>query len=322
MASLGAGTFALGVRSPLHYPLAIRKLARLLRTEHAMILHAHCFYPTLVGLFAARRAGTRFVFTRHHSDHNIRLGKRWHTRIDAACARRADRVIAVSEATARIMTDVERVPPAIIRIVHNGMEPLPEATPDAVAALRREIGLRVEDDVCLILGRLHEEKGHHVLFHALPLIRQHHPSVRLLVAGDGPHRAEMEAAVARFGLEGVVTFLGRRTDVPTLLALAAVVVVPSLAESFGFVALEAMAVGRPVVAAATGGLPEVVEDGRSGLLVPQGDPRPLAAAVASLLASPALASALGEEGRRRRACFTAERMVRGYEAVYGELLGG
>src|SRR5574342_994909 len=166
MRALGTPTFTLGVTSRLRHVLAIARLARLLRRERVSVLHAHCFDPTFVGLLAARIAGTNFIFTRHHSDHNLRLGKRWHTRIDAWCGRHADRVIAVSEATKLIMTDVERVPEGKVAMVYNGAEPLPMPPPESVEALRRELGLE-DETVCLVMARLHEEKGHRVLFKAL-----------------------------------------------------------------------------------------------------------------------------------------------------------
>ena len=93
--------------------------------------------------------------TRHHSDHNIRLGKRWHTRVDGLCAKRADRVIAVSEATARIMREVESVPPERIRVVYNGAEPLAEPEAATLAAVRNELGVAGQQ-VCLMTARLHE----------------------------------------------------------------------------------------------------------------------------------------------------------------------
>lgn len=320
LSRLGCATYALAAAGRLRLPIAAVRLARHLRSSRHDILHAHCFYPTLVGLAGARLAGCRFVFTRHHSDHNVRLGKRWHVAIDGGCARRADRVIAVSQATRRVMTDVEGVPPSRIRVVLNGMDPPPSPDAASVAALAGELGLSSGSRVCLVVGRLHEEKGHAVLLQAMPAILQSHPHTRLVVAGDGPHATVIRQLAERSGLRPAPSFLGQRGDVPRLMALADVVVVPSLAESFGFVALEAMALGRPVVAAATGGLVEIVEHEKSGLLVPKGDARALAAAVTRVLSAPDLARRLGEQGRARSAEFTAERMVRGYEAVYGELL--
>jgi glycosyltransferase involved in cell wall biosynthesis len=320
MVERGAGTFALGASAKSRYPLATLRLASLLRREGVQLLHAHCFYPTLIGILAARLAGCRFVFTRHHSDHNLRLGKRWHTRLDALCARHADRVIAVSQATAEIMVRAEGVPASQITVVHNGQDPLADPDPDAVRALRDEIGVAPEDRPCLMLGRLHEEKGHFVLIEALPSVLSRHPRALVLVVGEGPHRAWMEEAVARNRLSGRVRFLGVRRDVPALMVVAEVVVVPSLAESFGFVALEAMALGRAVVAASTGGLPEIVVPGESGMLVAKGDARQLADGICRVLEDPALARRLGEAGRERARRFPALAMVRGYEAVHAETL--
>ncbi len=319
MRALGTPTFALGVTSRWQYGRAIAGLARLLRREKVSVLHAHCFDPTLVGLVAARLAGTTFVFTRHHSDHNLRLGKRWHTRIDGWCGRHADRVIAVSEATRRIMTDVERVPERKVVTVYNGAEPLPTPSSDSVAALRGELGLG-DEAVCLMMGRLHEEKGHRVLFDALQGVLPHVGPLVVLLAGDGPERVQLRSEVRQRGLNSVVRFLGQRHDIPELISLSSVVVLPSLAESFGFAALEAMSLSRPVVAARTGGIPEVVVDGRTGLLVPPGDANGLAVALSRILKDREWAAALGEDGSRRATFFSVERMMRGYEAVYDSVV--
>jgi len=317
MQQMGTPTFSLQTTGRARYPLAILRLAGLLRQKQA-ILHAHCFDPTLVGLLAARLARVPFVFTRHHSDHNLRLGKRWHVGVDSWCARHADRVIAVSEATREVMQTAEGVPSARIEVVYNGMEPLVAPAAGRVAAVRTELGLTGEP-VCLMVARLHEEKGHTFLFEAIPAIREAAGPTTFLLAGDGPHRADLEAEVARRGLERCVRFLGRRSDVAELYTLADVVVLPSLAESFGFALLEAMSLGRPVVAAATGGMCEIVRDGENGCLVPQADAGALGQAVIGVLGDTALAGRLGEGGRQRARDFTFEAMIRGYERVYDGL---
>jgi glycosyltransferase involved in cell wall biosynthesis len=318
MTGLGTPTFSLNASGRSHYPLALLRLVRLLRAARVQVLHAHCFDPTLLGLVAARLAGVAFVFTRHHSDHHLRLVRPWHTRVDACCGRFADRVIAVSAATKVVMTAVERVPAARIRVVPNGIEPLRPPAPGAVQRLRQELGIG-DAPVVLMVARLHEEKGHRYLFQALPAIRARHSGTVVLLAGDGPHRAELARQVAAQGLAGVVHFLGQRTDVPDLIGAASVVVLPSLAESFGFAALEAMSAGKPVVVSRTGGLPEVVADGQAGAIVPQADAEQLAAAVRSILDSPARAQALGSAARTRSERFTCAAMVQGYEQVYEDL---
>lgn len=312
-------TFSLGAAARWKYPLGILRLARLLRKEKVAILHAHCFDATFAGLIAARLARVPFVFTRHHSDHNIRLGKRWHTRIDAWCARHAEHVIAVSEATRRAMTAIERVPEDKITVIYNGMEPLREPHPEDVGRVRRELGLSGRN-VCLMLARLHEEKGHRFLLDAIPELQARIGPTVILFAGDGPDREALHAEVRARGLADTVRFLGRRDDVAELISVSSVVVLPSLAESFGFVVLEAMSLGTPVVAAATGGIPELITDGVNGLLVPQSDSRSLADAISRVIENPALAKTLIERGRSRVADFSFERMMRGYESVYAAVL--
>src|SRR5215471_400755 len=315
MTGLSVPTFSLNAVSRLQYPAAILRLVRLLSQNHVAVLHAHCFDPTFIGLISARIAGIPFVFTRHHSDHNIRLGKRWHTRIDRWCGRRSDHVIAVSEATRRIMTDFEGTPEAKITLVYNGVEPLCTPASESVAKLRRELMLH-DESICLMIARLHEEKGFKVLFDAIPIVVSHVPNMVVLVAGEGPHRATLAAGARRRGLDHMVRFLGQRNDIPELISLASVVVLPSLAESFGFVLLEAMSLGKPVVASTAGGIPEVVSHGETGLLVPPGDALSLADAISRVLLKPALAADFAAKGKQRTQLFTFDRMIRGYERLY------
>ena len=278
------------------------------------------FDPANRKRWKGRLARVPFVFTRHHSDHNIRLGKKWHTRIDGWCAKRADHVIAVSEVTRRIMIEIEGVPEQKITVVYNGMEPLDEPSPERIERTRQELEIGNEP-VLLMIGRLHEEKGHRYLFDALPSVISRVGHVKVLLAGDGPERTRIEGEAERAGVRDYVRFLGRRDDVPELISLSSVVVLPSLAESFGFAALEAMSLGKPVVAAATGGIPEIVTDGETGLLVPPADSQSLSQALISILSDTDLASRIGEAGRRRASFFSFEKMIAGYQKVYDNTLG-
>lgn len=315
----GCGTFSLDAPRRRDYLAASLRLYRILRATSADIIHAHCFDPTLLAWAAARAARCRFVYTRHHSDHNLRLRKWLHVLVDAWCARRADHIIAVSQATKSVMTDVERVPPSKITVVHNGMRPMAAPGEVALTHLRQELDLP-SGPVLLIVGRLHDEKGHDVLLEALPMIEAAVGPVNLLVAGDGPDKARLENEVTGVACQGRILFLGQRTDVPALMLLADVVVVPSRSESFGFVVLEAMSLGRPVVASAVGGVPELLVDDSSGLLVKPGDPHELAAAVTRLVQDPAEARRIGEMAEQESVRFTAQGMVAGYEAVYETVL--
>jgi glycosyltransferase involved in cell wall biosynthesis len=262
--------------------------------------------------------------TRHYSDYHTRIHKTWHTRLDRMCTRLAHSVIAVSHQTRRVMLEEEQAPATKVVVIHNGIELSRVAAPSGpeVAALRRELDLGDDVAVLSVVARLHPEKGQEYLFRALPqLLAETGGRLRLLVAGTGPFREAYEREVSALGVEGAVRFLGFRTDVARILAASDVVVLPSLAEAFGLVLAEAMAMRRAVVATRVGGVPEIVQDGVSGILVPPGSPKALADAISSLLRDPLRREQLGEAGRRRVVeTFRFETMMKRYEALYEALL--
>jgi glycosyltransferase involved in cell wall biosynthesis len=172
--------------------------------------------------------------------------------------------------------------------------------------------------IVLTVARLDEVKGHRFLLEAARLV----PEATFVLAGEGPERAALEAQALGLGVADHVCFMGHQADVPSLLASCDVVVLPSLAESSSLTLLEAMAARKPVIATRVGGIPEIVEDGQTGLLVPPSDPPALAAAIRSLLVDPDRAERLASAGRARvQRDFTLEAMVRGVAAVYDEVLG-
>ncbi len=321
LAGAGLHTFSVGVRGRRRYPLGVPALVRELRRHRPDIVHLHTFYASVVGLMAARLARVpSVVVTRHHSDHLLRLNRPAHHALDRMVTAGADAVIAVSEATRAIMVERERAAAAKIRVVHNGIEDIPPRDPRILERLREEMALGGGPVVAMV-ARLHEEKGHPFLLRALARIRPAFPGLRLLLVGEGEERARLQADVEGLGLADAVRFLGYRADVYDVMALADVLVLPSLAESFGFVLAEAMALGVPVVATDTGGAPEVV--GEAGVIVPKGDAQALADALATLLGDPGARSRLAAEGPGRvHRLFRALDMVRGYEAVYEQVLRG
>ncbi len=201
-------------------------------------------------------------------------------------------------------------------IVPNGLD-----APVADATLGRP-----EPGTVLVAGSLSETKGQDVLIRAMPSVVKRFPGARCLVAGadwsGGRFADELQALVAGSGLETSVEFLGQRPDIPRLMAQSACVIVPSRSETFGMVALEAMAQSRPVIASRTGGLPEIVEDGRTGLLVAPDDPQSLAQAVIRVLEDPEFARQLGQHGHERwLRHFTVRAMTERTARFYDRLLG-
>ncbi len=318
MRERGVGTRAFGRRGPARYPLAIPALRSWLVREAVDVLHLHTFYAGAVGLLAGRLAGVgSVVLTRHHSDHLLRLDRPVHHWVDRRVTRGVDHVIAVSEATRRILVEEERADPARVTVVYNGREPA--ELPAGWDRERTRAALGLDGRFVLVtVARLHEEKGHRHLLDALPAILAVVPETVLLLVGAGAEEEALRAQARALGLEGAVRFLGHRDDVPQVMAASDLMVLPSLAESFGFVLVEAMALGLPVVAARTGGIPEVVGEGegRAGLVVPAADSKALAGAVLDLRRDEGLRRRLASAGPARARRFGAARMVREYEAVY------
>jgi glycosyltransferase involved in cell wall biosynthesis len=321
----GVEWFSCEARSRADFPLAMLRLARHLRNKQIDIFHAHLFEPSVIGLPAAVLARTPVrVLTRHYSDYHTRIDKRWHVRLDQMCTWLSHRVIAVSQHTAEHMIEAEGAPPDKIRTILNGIDfdRVYVSGNDTVARIRHEF---VDGDkdahLLLIVGRLHPEKGYEYLFAALPEIRRRiKRKVILLVAGQGPYEEEFRERVRSLGCEDMVRFLGFRRDAPDLMAAADLVVLPSVAEAFGLVLTEALYLGTPVVATQIGGIPEIVDHGVDGVLVPSGDSHALAEAIVSLLTDPERRRAMAGAGREKVIRkFQFEAMVRAYERVYEEL---
>jgi len=320
----GVEVVSLNCSSRCAYPGRLLRLMGILRSLRVDIVHTHLFDPSVVGLIAGTFAKVPVrVMTRHYSDYHTRIQKKWHTRLDRMCTRLAHSVIAVSRQTKQVMVEEERAPAEKVVVIHNGIDLSRVATPseEEVIQLRRELKLEETVAVIAVVARLHPEKGQEYLFRALPrMLAATGGKLRLLVAGAGPFRGAYEREVSALGVGGAVRFLGFRTDVARILAASDVVVLPSVAEAFGLVLAEAMAMRTAVVATRVGGIPELVEDGVTGILVPPASPEALAEAILSLLRDPARRMRLGEAGRSRVVeGFRFETMMKGYETLYETL---
>ncbi|HCA46870.1 MAG TPA: hypothetical protein DEP45_05760 [Armatimonadetes bacterium] len=232
-------------------------------------------------------------------------------------------VIAISEAVAGQFDGM----PCTVHLVPNGI-PIDRFTPgDPPAGLREGLGLPEGVPVACVVGRLTPWKGHQTLLRAWSEVLSRVPDAHLLIVGevafweDG-YAAELRALADSLGISKRVAWSGFREDVPEVLRAVDLLVLPSIHEPFGRVVIEGMAAGLPVVATASGGVPEIVREGETGLLAPPEQPGPLGEAIARVLADPARARAMGEAGRRRAVeCFDVRRVARQVEAVYDVLLG-
>ncbi len=175
----------------------------------------------------------------------------------------------------------------------------------------------------LLLGRFTSEKGFSTAIEAFAFLKNSHPNARLLIAGDGEERLELESIIEKFELSDSVEFTGplTRDQVPHVINRVSIAIVPSYFESFGLTALEAMQMKRPVIASDVGGLPEIISDGKTGLLVPPKKPIALYKAMQTLLDHPEMAMEMGERGRcLAMEKFTLENHLAQYVNIYQKLI--
>jgi glycosyltransferase involved in cell wall biosynthesis len=228
--------------------------------------------------------------------------------------RSCGRVIAVSKAIASVM-EADGFPRERLSLVYEGV---PDRGPaagggEALRALGIPEGAPVVGNVAALTGH----KDHATLLDAAAIVLRRRPDARFVIVGEGPRRRELEARAREGGLEGRVVFAGFRTDVDRLLPAFDLFCLSSRLEGLGTSLLDAMAFGLPIVATAAGGIPEAVEDGVTGLVVPVRDPGALAHGLLGLLEDPERRRRLGDAGRRRfRDRFTADRMVEETLRVY------
>lgn len=274
-------------------PRPVWRLLRLLRAEPPARIHAHLTRAVLAASWAGRGMPVPLI-THFHSLAGDRPG--WQDRLEAAAGRRAAARVAVSKAVARDRAQRFDLPLDDFQVIPNGID------------TGRFAGLQQGDEVlgrplvAGFLGRLLiQDKGLDILLEAMAMVAAGSgpaADLRLEVAGGPASCADELAARARaLGLGDRVTFLGEVPEAATVLAGWDFLVLPSRREGFGLVLAEAMAAGRPVIASRAGGIPEVVEDGKTGLLVPPGDAGALAGALARLAGSPGELRAMGRRGR-------------------------
>lgn len=210
-------------------------------------------------------------------------------------------------------------PTGRLRLIANGVE-IPELRADAGRAVRAELGLPLDAVIFGVVANLNPGKGHDTLLEAMAALADGRPSAMAVLIGDGELRPGLELRVAELGLHDRVRFIGAVRDVMQILPAVDVVVQASHSEGLPNALLEAGAAARPIIATPVGGTTEIVRDGATGLLVPVGDPRRLAAAMGRLLDEPDLRSLLGNAARAQvAASFGMDRLVTAYSDLYLEL---
>lgn len=279
------------------------------------VLHAHMFGSNVWASVLGPLAGVPVVIGHEHAF--AHTGGRFQAVIDRHLVARGSAVVIAPSRQVRARMLADGVPADRVGVLPNGVASRP---PTPGRDLRIELGIAADAPVVGSVGSLRPVKRLDVLVAAASRLRTTHPGVRVLIAGDGPERPRLEREIAARDLRGTVLLLGARSDVPDVLAACDVAVTCSDAEASPLAVMEYMAAGLPTVATAVGGIPDVLDDGVHGTVVPRRDPPALAAAIAALLDDPARRAELGGAARdRRRREFDLAVMVGRVERLYVRL---
>jgi glycosyltransferase involved in cell wall biosynthesis len=298
--------------------MVIKRLADLLRHEHIQLLHTHLVRSDIYGRISARIAGVPVVSTIHNMERHFK-GRG----VSNAIVRLLDRktigfITTVSQALRDYIHEAYNIPIERIHCIPNGIDP-PESSDSSIT--RDSIGF--ERDIPLIgtVARLHEQKGLDLLIEATRIILDKGIRIGVLIVGDGPLREELILHAKRRSLSKNIRFMGFQRNVHDYLSLLDLFVLPSRWEGFGISIVEAMAMGLPVVATRVGGIPEIVDDGRTGFLIEKDDVHALADKILYLLKNPPVRKEMGEKGKERyESLFMATTMSRQYQEIYNSVL--
>jgi glycosyltransferase involved in cell wall biosynthesis len=316
-----AGIESIVIENKYSYdPFYLWRLIRLIKSRRVDIIHAHEFMMNVYGAVAGLITGAPVVTTVHGKKYFFeRLRRRLLYRFVA----RSTAMVAVSQDLRRFIAEKVGTSEGRIGMICNGIDCKNYTRSEGLDSLRNELGISPGTLVVGTVGNLYPVKGYNFLLQAVSRVIREASNVIFLIIGRGRLKNELEQQAADLGINRQVKFLGFRSDVPRLLQLMDVFVMSSLSEGLSLSILEAMAAGKPVVATWVGGNPEIVQEGRTGFLVPSGDSDVLGSRILTLLKNRDLVKSLGDVGRKRvEENFSAERMAAQYQELYQRLLSG
>ena len=293
---------------------SVRESAAALREFEPDVLHLHDAHAVLIGSLAGKLAGTPAILASRRVDFRIRSRWKYTWAID--------KVIAISAAVRAVLVDCG-LEPAHISVVPSGVDLARlDALPERAGA-RQKLGLAPDHLAVGMIAALTDHKGHRYLLDGWPKVVERHPRARLYLAGRGELEAELKKQAGRLGIADGVRFMGFCEDVRGLLAALDLFALSSHLEGLCTSLMDAMAAQLPVVATEAGGIPEVVDSGRTGVLVRPRDPAALAEAINGLLADPERRARFGRAGREKALTeFGYEKMVERTQTVYAQVLAG
>jgi len=301
-------------------PCRIVRIAWLLKKSKADIVHTHGYFASVIGRTAAKIAGVPILI--HHMHSTYWEYRKRHIFFERFLGLLTQKVVCCSKAVENFVTGHLKVNPSKTIVVYNGVDEEEFISIKDKSALKTRLGIQSTDLVVGTVSSLYHHKGHRYLLQAVPLVLDAFPSTKFLIVGDGPLRKRLEDQAKDLNIAAHLIFTGRRKDIPDLLSVMDIFVLPScLREGLAISIIEAMASEKPVVATEIGGIPELVANEETGYLVPPRNPDALANAIVNLLKSPQRAKEMGRRGRTRfEERFTKRKMLSEVEYLYLNLM--
>jgi glycosyltransferase involved in cell wall biosynthesis len=298
-------------------PDLIPRLINKINQEKYDIVHTHLIHADLYGMIAAKMAGVKVIVSTRHNDNLFRRQFPWNLLINFN-TKLADNLICISESLKQFTIKYEGTPKDKISVIYYGFNP---QNKQFDSSWKKQFNWDEETKIIGIVARLIEQKGHSTLLKAMSQILPQFPNTKLVIIGDGILRQSLEEYSEKLGINSQVNFLGYHQNAAEMMGGFDIFIHPSRWEGFGLVFLEAMAAKLPIIATNVSAIPEIVEQEKTGLLVPKDDDIALANAICQLLSNPDLAKNMGENGRKRlEKYFTVDVMAQKTANLYDQLL--
>jgi glycosyltransferase involved in cell wall biosynthesis len=303
----------------------VGEIAGWIQQDRPHILHTHSYKPNIYGRLAGIMCHNPelSLVAHYHNYYDNKWAEDDSLIYDQLLAKQTDAIVACSHSVAKHVCERVGIESQAISVISNGVDLQRFAAKIDSATARRELGIEPEVPVLGVVGRISAQKGLDDFIRAAALIHAQQPETQFIIAGapESPKLLRaLQGLTQELGLQDRLRFLGHVADMPQVYAALDLLVLPSRWEGFGLVLAEAMAAGKPVVATNVGGIPEVVADGETGLLVPPAAPGELAEAIIKLLTDPARAARMAEQGRRRAELFSWPYASEQLDVLYYNLL--
>ena len=300
-------------------PLSIYKLYRLLKSHKFDIIHTHAYSAGTIGRMSAFFAGVPVIISHNHNIYDYY--NKYHHLVERFLSYITDGIICVSDMIKKFANETQGIDTKKLVTIYNGIENIRSVSGKETSSLRKELGIPRNHTVMGTVAQFSEKKGLAYLIKSASILLEHRKDVNFLLVGDGTIMGDLKQLCHNLKIGENVIFTGERSDIPEMLSLIDIFVLPSIREGLPLAILEAMACGKAVIATNVGGVPEVVKNGISGILVPPKDPEALHCAMNELLGNRGKLKKMGYNGKRVSIeSFSSKTMVGKIEDLYDSLL--